>query len=168
MHISEMEETMARQNMLLTMAKVDSLTDLANRYGANLKLDEAFEKAYQQQTAVGIVYMDVDDLKRVNDKQGHLGGDKHLQTLAKSMKSLASKYDFFASRFGGDEFVLIFENQSDDYIRECIAELKEKCPVAFSSGYHNAVPYGKQKSWDFLEMADMELYKEKKQKKKKQ
>ena len=161
----EREELLARQNDLINMREVDPLTHLPNRYGANIKLDEAFERAYHDKTKLGIVYLDVDGLKETNDTKGHLAGDEWLVQLSHYLGEYASGQSFFASRFGGDEFVLIFENREDGEIEAAMAGLKQDCPVPFSSGFYNAVPYGKQKSWDFLELADMELYKEKKQKK---
>lgn len=161
----EREELLARQNELINMREVDPLTQLPNRYSANIKLDEAFERAYHDKTKLGIVYLDVDGLKQTNDTKGHLAGDEWLVLLSRHLGEYAASHAFFASRFGGDEFVLIFENKEDGQIEAAMAAMKQNCPVPFSSGFYNAVPYGKQKSWDFLELADMELYKEKKQKK---
>lgn len=161
----EREELLARQNELINMREVDPLTQLPNRYSANIKLDEAFERACHDKTKLGIVYLDVDGLKETNDTKGHLAGDEWLVKLSRCLGEYAASHAFFASRFGGDEFVLIFENKEDRQIKAAMAAMKQHCPVPFSSGFYNAVPYGKQKIWDFLELADMELYKEKKQKK---
>ena len=160
----EREEIIAEKDALLNMAKVDALTKISNRYGANIKLDEAFETAYINEKNLGIVYIDVDGLKEINNTKGHLEGDEYLATLAEALGEEASKAGCFVSRFGGDEFVLIFEDKEDEEIEEFISRVKERSGVKFSSGIYNAVPYGKQKSWDFLELADMELYKEKKYK----
>ena len=162
----EREQQLARQEQLISMAETDSLTGLSNRYGANLKLDKAFDAAYQNRTSLGIVFLDVDGLKRINDSKGHLEGDKYLMSLANALQNQAVQEGFFASRVGGDEFVLIFEGKSDKEIEAAMHSIKKRTKVPFSSGLYNGVPYGKQKNWDFVEFADMELYKEKQRKRK--
>ena len=160
----EREEIVTEQANLRTMAKVDSMTNLPNRYGANVKLDEAFEAAYLNETTLGIVYIDVDGLKEINDTKGHMEGDEYLKILAETLTEEAKEEGCFPSRFGGDEFVVIFEDKTEEEIEDFIRRVREKSGIRFSSGIYNEVPYGKQKSWDFMEMADMELYKEKKHK----
>jgi|GEM_PF-5846929 len=161
----ERDRIFARQQMLINMTETDSLTKLPNRYGANNKLDEAFEKAYTGKTELGVVYIDVDGLKEINDSKGHLEGDKYLISLSEVLAKQSEKEDYFASRFGGDEFVLIFEDKEDKEISECIDAVRKESGVKFSAGLYNDIPHGRQKSWDYLEFADMELYKEKKYKK---
>ena len=161
----EREIIFARQEVLINMTESDSLTKLHNRYGANAKLDEAFEKAYTNESLLGIAYIDVDGLKEINDTKGHLEGDKYLISLAGVLRKQSAKEDYFAARIGGDEFILIFEGRTDEEIEECIDAIREESDVKFSSGTYNDIPHGRQKSWDYLEFADMELYKEKKFKK---
>ena len=161
----ERDRILARQDMLINMTETDALTGLSNRYGANVKIDEAFERAYKNKTELGIVYIDVDGLKEINDSKGHREGDRYLVSLADVLRNQSEKEEFFASRFGGDEFVLIFEERTDDEIEKCIDAVREASGVKFSAGIYNDIPHGRQKSWDFLEFADMELYKEKKFKK---
>ena len=161
----EREIIFARQEVLINMTELDTLTNLYNRYGANAKLDEAFEKAYLEESLLGIVYIDVDGLKEINDTKGHLEGDKYLISLAKVLKEQSEKEGYFAARIGGDEFVLIFEGRTDEEVDKCIAAIREESSVKFSAGTYNDIPHGRQKSWDYLEFADMELYKEKKYKK---
>jgi diguanylate cyclase (GGDEF)-like protein len=107
----------------------------------------------------------VDGLKEINDTKGHLEGDKYLISLAKVLKKQSAKEGYFAARIGGDEFVLIVEGKTDEEIERCINAVREESGVKFSAGTFNDVPHGRQKSWDYLEFADMELYKEKKYKK---
>lgn len=161
----EREALLARQSMLINMAEIDPLTKLYNRFAANQKLDEAFELALINKTKLGIVYLDVDGLKRINDLQGHLAGDQLLISLADALNKEAAICSAFVSRFGGDEFVIIFENKSDKDIRDYLTRVNKSSNVVFSSGFYNAIPLGRQKSWYFLEKADKELYKEKNQKK---
>ena len=149
---------------LINMIQEDALTGLANRYAANTHLDSIFEKAYKNKTKLGIVYIDVDDLKVINDTKGHLAGDECLKKISKVFKDNAKKNKYFPARYGGDEFVIFFENKTTQDIKDCINNLKKKTDINFSAGIYNKVPRGKDKTWNFLANADDGLYLEKKKK----
>lgn len=160
----ERDKVAKEKAALLNLASVDALTNIANRYGANLRLDEAFENAYRNKYKLGVVYIDVDSLKKINDTQGHQAGDECLITFAKGLNEKAKANHYFAARFGGDEFILIFENTETSEIEEYLKQLHVEIPISFSSGIYNEIPRGKNKSWDFLTEADKALYNEKESK----
>jgi len=88
------------------MAYYDSLTGLPNRtlYLNRLKL--AIEAARRSGEVIGVVFVDLDSFKEVNDTIGHPGGDEMLVQMAKRLAGCLRKYDT-VSRFGGDEFLIL-------------------------------------------------------------
>ncbi len=148
----------------LQIAKVDELTKIPNRYGATAYLDVAFEKAYKNGTRLGVVYADLDDLKFINDTKGHLAGDACLIDMGRTLAKHMEKGEFFAARYGGDEFILIYEKATTKEIVDSITQLKREASVNFSFGIHNGIPRDRQKSWQYLDMADKSLYEDKKKK----
>ncbi len=155
---------MSEQDKLTQIARIDGLTNIPNRLGASLYLDEAFEKAYRGNTRLGVVYLDLDGLKFINDTQGHLAGDACLREIGQLLSKHMEAGEFYAARYGGDEFVLIYENATTKEIRDSLAAMKKESTVSFSGGIHNDIPKGREKSWRYIELADKALYEEKKRK----
>ena len=163
---TQRREAFKENEKLTNMAREDELTGLANRYAASIYLDEIFENAYKNKTKLGIAYIDVDNLRIINDTQGHLAGDEYLRRISKIFKEYAEEKNYYPARYGGDEFVLFFENFNTKDINKCINFIKEKIDIDFSAGIYNAIPKIKDKTWNFLAKADNNLYKEKEIKKK--
>ncbi len=147
-----------KNKKLLITAKADSLTKLPNRYSLDLELETAFTKAYQNHTLLGVALIDVDGLKEHNDTYGHLSGDQCLVHIGAVLSEIAKDEQIFAARYGGDEFVLIFEGKSDKEIRSIAQKLRGQSTIPFSLGVCNAVPVGKNKIWDYLSCADKAMY----------
>ena len=99
-----------------------------------------------------------------------LGGEDFMSGMDMSMLSSLFKFSREPGAVTAAEFTAfqtdgtVPEGKTEEEIEAFIQRVKEKSGIQFSSGIYNEVPYGKQKSWDFMEMADMELYKEKKHK----
>lgn len=101
-----------------TLAHLDQLTGLANRLGFNKNLQSAMEKAAEAKRKVGIVYLDLDDFKPVNDRHGHEAGDQVLKAAAERMRLHIRSADTIA-RLGGDEFVVILDSiDSKDRVQD--------------------------------------------------
>lgn len=93
---------------LLEMTKqglTDHLTGLSTRAVLLKKMNQFIDSP---NSYGAVVFIDLDDLKRINDAFGHEGGDYALLHFAKVLKEYEEKYDGVASRYGGDEFILIF------------------------------------------------------------
>ncbi len=88
------------------LARHDALTNLPNRYALLERLEFALDTAAQQQSAIAIVYIDLDRFKPVNDLHGHAAGDALLVQTAKRILAEIRSSDTLA-RIGGDEFVMI-------------------------------------------------------------
>ncbi|MCW8915483.1 MAG: EAL domain-containing protein [Magnetovibrio sp.] len=95
-----------QEERILHQAQYDSLTDLPNRLLAIDRLDHATKLAKREDTKVALMYIDLDDFKKVNDNLGHDVGDALLVEAAKRLASAVRGGDTVA-RQGGDEFLVI-------------------------------------------------------------
>jgi diguanylate cyclase (GGDEF)-like protein len=84
----------------------DLLTDIHNRFSLEKHLDAQIEEARRNAGIFGLVYIDLDDFKQVNDLYGHHIGDLYLQEVALRMKRQLRPHDMLA-RLGGDEFAVL-------------------------------------------------------------
>jgi len=91
------------------------LNTLHNRRALDNYLTKAIEQSKTDKTPLSLLMIDIDDFKKtVNDVYGHAVGDDVLRTLAKILTGIASKNDFFAARYGGDELVLVCPVSGDE------------------------------------------------------
>ena len=104
--ISERKESERRISHL---AHHDTLTDLPNRALCLDRLNMAIQQAKRNQRRVGVLFMDLDRFKSINDTLGHHVGDGLLQSVAKRLLDVVRAGDT-VSRLGGDEFVVIFND----------------------------------------------------------
>ena len=153
-----MQKTQKENKKLQIMAGTDELTKLPNRYQLNLKMEEAFERAYQSSTVLAVGIMDVDDFKEYNDTYGHRTGDSCLQAIARALMAITVHNKIFCARYGGDEFVLIYENMTEQELESIARSLETSIRVSVSQGICIGVPKNKNKIWDFLSEADATLY----------
>jgi len=99
------------------LAYTDDLTGLANRRGFEDRLDEALALHRTLGTPVGLVVVDVNGLKRINDRLGHVAGDRALTTFGSELSTAASALpDTLAARLGGDEFCLLVVGSPGDAV----------------------------------------------------
>lgn len=96
---------------LYDLATHDSLTGLPNRHFFSERFRHAMVRAKRASRLVGLLYLDLDKFKPVNDRLGHRCGDKLLQTAARRIKQSVREEDTVA-RLGGDEFAVILEQLS--------------------------------------------------------
>ncbi len=89
----------------------DSLTGLWNRAALASALGAALTRARRRNQAVGLLYMDLDDFKLVNDTLGHESGDELLRTVAERLSR--ARPDSVIARQGGDEFILLLDSLGD-------------------------------------------------------
>ncbi len=111
-----------RQRYLDHIAHHDALTQLPNRTLFRDRLEHALAIALRGETQVGLMFLDLDEFKQVNDSLGHLVGDELLKTVAERLVSLVRNSDTVA-RLGGDEFAILVEGIS---CREDMAMLAGK------------------------------------------
>lgn len=107
-----------------TSATIDGLTDLPNTRSMFLHLEGELARCKREGAPLALLVCDLDGFKQVNDRFGHLEGNRVLQLVGKGIKGLCRQYD--CARMGGDEFVLVLPGlKSDDLqsIRERLAEV---------------------------------------------
>jgi len=95
----------------------DYLTGLPNARALFLQLDREVARCQRENSNVAIMVCDLDGFKQINDRFGHLEGDKTLKLFANLLREVCREYDFVA-RMGGDEFVIIAPNMTPDVARE--------------------------------------------------
>jgi diguanylate cyclase (GGDEF)-like protein len=91
---------------LVRRSEFDLLTDIHNRFSLDRQLDACITAAQGSETCFGLIYIDLDEFKQVNDVYGHRVGDLYLQEVAMRMKRQLRSGDMLA-RLGGDEFAAL-------------------------------------------------------------
>jgi diguanylate cyclase (GGDEF)-like protein/PAS domain S-box-containing protein len=103
------QQLIDNQQRLDRMAHHDQLTGLPNRHHLATFLPEAIAEARAANTMLGVVFLDLDRFKHINDTRGHETGDKLLQEVARRLRTCVRDSDVVI-RMGGDEFVVVFRN----------------------------------------------------------
>ena len=106
-------------------AYYDMLTNLPNRRHFYRYLSSAVEKASETSTKIGVLFIDLDHFKLINDSLGHEMGDYVLTSMAKRLQQCIRPEDTVA-RLGGDEFIVLHENSSEQEIAEMAETIKEQ------------------------------------------
>ncbi|MGE5628135.1 MAG: EAL domain-containing protein [Solirubrobacterales bacterium] len=101
------------ENGMTYMAYHDHLTGLPNRRLFNDRLNQAIALAKRTEKLIGLVFVDIDSFKTINDTLGHDGGDALLKIVSEKLIKAVRKADT-VSRFGGDEFIVMINNLSSD------------------------------------------------------
>ncbi|WP_022962095.1 GGDEF domain-containing protein [Halopseudomonas pelagia] len=116
-------------------ALIDSLTGLANRAGLQKRMEEEFERWQRYGGDLLMAVLDVDHFKSINDRFGHLAGDKVLRLIAQQLSRRLRKSDFIG-RFGGEEFVLLLPGTSQEQAAIALEALRqgiEESPFHFKT-----------------------------------
>jgi diguanylate cyclase (GGDEF)-like protein/PAS domain S-box-containing protein len=103
------QQLIENQQRLDKMAHHDQLTGLPNRHYLTAFLPQAIAEAKVDNTMLGVVFLDLDRFKHINDTRGHETGDKLLQEVATRLRACVRDSDVVI-RMGGDEFVVVFRN----------------------------------------------------------
>ena len=172
-NIAKETDKVKEENIALKIkANTDSLTGLPNRNALNNYLSKRFTEAEKNKTNFGIGIIDVDKFKQFNDHYGHQMGDECLRLVGKALLSFTNSPNVFIARYGGDEFVVGYFGLSDKEILSYAKQMKSRViketstmklkdneEICISQGFYNEIPRKKQKLWDYLTIADKELYK---------
>lgn len=141
----------------------DYLTNLFNRRYLEETLRREIQRAKRKQVPLGLIMLDVDGFKRINDTLGHAAGDVVLQELGKFLEGHIRQSDI-ACRYGGDEFVLVMPDASLEVILErtrvlldSAKQLKTPIPISLSMGIA-VFPDNGMDGETLLKSADNALY----------
>jgi two-component system, cell cycle response regulator len=162
------------QKNLQNLSLIDDLTGLHNRRGF-LALAEQHLRMIQRKGAALLIYLDLDDLKLINDTYGHLEGNRALIVTANVLRACFRQSDILA-RLGGDEFCVLMTDAAQDSTPMVRKRLQQRADfintlsswrfrLSMSVGIAS-VPVVHQPSLDqLLRIADKDMYEEKKNKK---
>ncbi len=161
------------QKNLQNLSLIDDLTGLYNRRGF-LALAEQHLRMIQRKGAALLIYLDLDDLKLINDSCGHLEGNRALIVTANVLRACFRQSDILA-RLGGDEFCVLMTDAGQDSAQQVRKRLQQRADfinalsswnfrLSLSVGIAD-VPVVHQPSLDqLLRIADTHMYEEKKNK----
>jgi diguanylate cyclase (GGDEF)-like protein len=128
----DVSERKGFEERLAFQARHDLLTALPNRLAAIEHLDAALERSKQSGQSVGVVFIDLDGFKAVNDSRGHASGDQLLREVARRLRT-GLRNSEFVSRLGGDEFLMIVEGLP----AESITALTERLIVSIAQPFEH-------------------------------
>ncbi len=155
-------------------ATTDFLTTLPNARSLFVQLDAELMRGRRTQQPLTVMVLDLDGLKSINDRFGHLEGNKVLKALAAGLKSYCREYDYVA-RMGGDEFVVLLpglkpgdaDKRIEDLrqvIRRAGSDLHTQGPLSASIGVA-FFPKDGEDAEHMLAEADRRMYQEKRSRK---
>ncbi len=161
-------------NKLHNMAHEDALTGLNNRRGFTILAGKQLQIAKRALKKLTLLFIDMDDMKSINDKYGHDEGDIALKNLAGIMKNTFRESDILA-RIGGDEFCGLLTNPGNETtemvksrlkenIKKHNAQSKKPYKIEISIGLSEIYPSEENQLEDLLKATDSLMYKEKRKK----
>lgn len=165
-------ETRCLYSDLVRRSEFDLLTDIHNRFSMEKSLDQRIEEARRNASTFGLIYIDLNDFKKVNDVYGHQVGDRYLQEVAMRMKHQLRSRDLLA-RLGGDEFAVLLPLACRrDEVEEIATRLERCFDKPFALGAHllqgsasvgiAIYPFDATSSDGLFSAADTNMYKAKK------
>lgn len=165
------KEIYIKEDYLASLASHDEMTGLYNKRVGKLLLEREFEKSKREETPFTVCFIDVDGLKIINDKYGHEAGDEYIKTVSDSI-SLGLRHSETAFRYGGDEFILLINGNITNakiVIKRISSDITSKntnkIKHSISCGYAELSKNIGSNAEDLLNIADIDMYKNKQKKK---
>lgn len=142
-------------------ANTDALTGKASRRAIMVEVRKAWRRWQSKGIPFTVVYADIDGLKQINDKKGHLEGDRVIRTVAGLLGRTLRASDTLG-RLGGDEFLIVLPGLTSTDAKAVVERIQHSVigsnsPAAVSVGYA-CVTAGDHSADDLIERADKELY----------
>ncbi|MCG8556359.1 MAG: GGDEF domain-containing protein [Proteobacteria bacterium] len=165
--LAEVHELAREVHSLRALAQQDELTSVANRRALNAALERELARATRTGAPISVIMLDLDGLKRINDRSGHATGDQAIQRLAGCCVAAARRSDLVA-RLGGDEFAVLLPDADEaaaaavqQRVRRLIKQVRiAGHPLAASCGAATAWPR-ELRPEQLLARADAQLYRDK-------
>lgn len=134
--VQKTEELQLANTKLQQLSTVDPLTTIFNRRGFNQAVNKITKKSLSKNSCFGVLLLDLDNFKEVNDKYGHNAGDKTLTNIATFLKESLPTGSVLG-RWGGDEFIMVLQaDYMIDISKEAIKlkQALEKMPIPINTG----------------------------------
>ncbi|WP_168204094.1 putative bifunctional diguanylate cyclase/phosphodiesterase [Aliikangiella coralliicola] len=166
--LRDITEIRRKDALIEHQAYHDNLTDLPNRTLMLASLEHAISLAKRQNKRVAVLFIDLDDFKKINDAAGHKQGDNFLIAVANRIKSCVRESDTFG-RIGGDEFLIVVEDLydtsgADETYRRILDNFKQPLNVGKYSYYVSCsigisqYPQDNMDPAGLVRQADMAMY----------
>jgi diguanylate cyclase (GGDEF)-like protein len=148
----------------------DSLTGLLNRRHFREQFEQLIQTANCSNLALGVLLIDLDHFKSINDNNGHLAGDECLRVLSKTLVLSLIGYNACVARFGGEEFVVIMPNCEPEKLSSIAETIRQRIEaetiyydhkplkITCSIGVYNKINAQLINADDALSEADKALY----------
>lgn len=168
------EELEHANERLVELSTVDGLTGIRNRRYFDEALEREYANAFRNKQPLGILVLDIDHFKSVNDNYGHPFGDICLKDMGGILQSSVRRPPDIVSRYGGEEFVVLLPNTDlegtihvasviRDKIKEHVfKDEKQTLTLSVSIGALSQIPESANEALNMFEQADQLLYKAKK------
>lgn len=154
---------------------LDMLTNVDNRRGLDMYVEEVAEEAVRKQLTFTFIIVDIDFFKKVNDTYGHLEGDRVLQRIAGILKKCVEKAKGYVARYGGEEFGIVLLGWSREEVEVLMEYISEEVHEAripnenseignyltVSAGGAGKIPASSDEARKLAKLADEALYKSK-------
>ena len=154
------------------IARVDKLTQLANRHSLEEVIVKEWGRLARYQRSLGIIFCDIDFFKQYNDLYGHLAGDCCLKDISKILRLSIMRAADFIARYGGEEFVILLPETDAPGTMEVAKRIHTKIKdaaiphqgsqvasiVTLSIGVTSVIPKKTDDPNHFLDLADRALY----------
>jgi diguanylate cyclase (GGDEF)-like protein len=166
--LSLQDNLIQARESLLDQATKDALTGVWNRPAVLELFQHELDRASRVKTSTGLLIVDLDHFKNVNDTYGHLAGDIALKETARRLKRAVRSYDL-VGRYGGEEFLIVFPECSQDQLCRIAENIRLtvssqpvvfgalEIPISLSIGAV-AVTSGDWLAGDMIAVADVALY----------
>ena len=166
----ESRQAFLLQNELRQQAVLDSLTGVINRREFRNQLNMAWAQAQRKQTTLGLMLLDLDSFKSINDTCGHLVGDAVLQHVAQTLQDSTLRPLDVVARYGGDEFIAMWFDVDGPWFAKLASELPARiaqfqasdpalpAQLSVSGGAVLAWPCKGLVPHDAIKLADQKLY----------
>ena len=155
---------------LSRMVQRDPLTGAYNRHNFNESMHSSFLRACENQSELCVMMVDVDHFKSINDRYGHLAGDRCLIQVASVLNALVHGERADLWRFGGEEFAVILENSTRQYAENLAEHMRSSLEatsfadangprrITVSIGVASLIPRPNQRPEQLVDLADQALY----------
>lgn len=170
-YISTAQPTIVSKKLMQILnkvARVDQLTGMYNRKYLDEFTDTAIPQALRTNTSYGILMIDIDFFKMINDTYGHDVGDEAIRIISRVIKDSIRASDI-AIRFGGEEFIVLLYNCEKEYIKEVAEKIRttfaKQRISAGSESFSKTLsvgavmfPQDSDSIWKCIKFADISLY----------